>query len=268
MNGPSKPTPVTGTCAVGRTGVITFDVGGRHFKVLRQTIESQPATLLASLIDDIGTDCSEPIFVDANPERFGHILDWYRFNEMFVEEFAVGALLRDARFFLLPDNIMINQIGYTLNASRGAKIRDEAMMATKAEWPTFEQYVEDIITSIKDHMRSNQQPSSERAPLFTASDLKDQVTDQPVHRRTCLYSEVEGHPKWLDQQNVCDLKRLRIVLAELRHRGFGCRLEYHLRRGFVSSIELCVGLGLDLNRATSGLHRYQPVPHEQWYALS
>jgi len=94
------------------SGTVIFDVGGQHFKVLRQTVAARPDTLLATLIDDIGTDCGEPIFVDANPDRFGHILDWYRYGEMYAQEFVIGALLRDAKFFLLPDIMRINGIAH------------------------------------------------------------------------------------------------------------------------------------------------------------
>merc|ERR1719264_2475799 len=85
-------------------GTVVFNVGGRHFEVLRQTIEARPATLLASLLEDIGTDSGRPIFVDANSDRFAHILEWYRHGEMHVAaDCPVAGIICDARFFLLPD---------------------------------------------------------------------------------------------------------------------------------------------------------------------
>ena len=66
-----------------------FNVGGRRFEVLSHLIQNRPSTLLASLLDDIGTDAAEPIYVEANPDRFAHILDWYRHGEMHVA-FAIA----------------------------------------------------------------------------------------------------------------------------------------------------------------------------------
>ena len=33
-------------------------------------------------LDDIDTDATEPLFVDTNPDRFEHILDWYSYEDM------------------------------------------------------------------------------------------------------------------------------------------------------------------------------------------
>jgi len=83
-------------------GTVVFDVGGRLFRVLRQTIQTRPSALLASLVDDLGTDSSRPMFIDANPDRFSYILDWYRYGEMFIpNDSTIEAVLRDARFFFV-----------------------------------------------------------------------------------------------------------------------------------------------------------------------
>ena len=96
---------------------IIFNVGGRRFEVLRETIERRKGTHLARLIK--GADDSRPVFVDANPDRFECILDWYRYGEIFVDKGrSVAAVLRDADYFLLPDTVKIN--GET------HKVRDQA----------------------------------------------------------------------------------------------------------------------------------------------
>ncbi|CAE8693652.1 unnamed protein product [Polarella glacialis] len=59
---------------------VVFNVGGRHFEILALVIQRRPSTLLANLLDDIGTDSSQHIFVDANPDRFQYIVDWYRYG--------------------------------------------------------------------------------------------------------------------------------------------------------------------------------------------
>ncbi|CAE8641873.1 unnamed protein product, partial [Polarella glacialis] len=88
---------------------VVFNVGGRHFEILTHVIQRRPSTLLANLLDDIGTDSSQPIFVDASPDRFQHIVDWYRYGEMSLPSTCCKhALLRDARYFMLPDEVKMN----------------------------------------------------------------------------------------------------------------------------------------------------------------
>jgi len=128
----------TGSNDTKKRGTVVFDVSGWTFKVLRQTIESRPNTLLASLLGSVGanSDCDDPIFVDANPERFVHILDWYRYNEMYVQEFAVGGVLRDAKFFSLPDTVQINGISHAIKSSRAKGTHDEAFVVSIPEHPS------------------------------------------------------------------------------------------------------------------------------------
>jgi len=232
-------------------GTVTFDVGGHHFKVLRKTIEARPDTLLASLVDDIGTDSSEPIFVDANPDRFGHILDWYRYNEMYVQEFIVGAVLRDAKFFLLPDVVRVNGTSHVIGSSQGGIVCEEVLMATKAEWPTCDQYVEDTIRELRQHFENHLRDARQRFPTlgYTAENkLLDIFSTSLFPDKTIHVFDAAQRNPWLDSQNLSDFRRMWRLIAELRQKGFKCRLGfgYRLEGRFYKykSIALHVGLGL------------------------
>jgi len=56
----------------------------------------------------------------------------------------VGSVLRDAKFSLLPDKIMVNGTSHVVGSSL-----EEVLMAYEAEWPTCDQYVEDTIRELK-----------------------------------------------------------------------------------------------------------------------
>ena len=130
---------------VSSNPVATFDVGGRHFKVMKLVLMRHPDTLLATMLNDISTVEDEVLYVDANPESFQHILDWYRYGEMHVKTEYIPAILNDSRYFLLPDFVKINGRSHDLipsclsvdermdqhNAERyGPKAADEAIAET------------------------------------------------------------------------------------------------------------------------------------------
>jgi len=138
-------------------GAVTFDVRGQLFKVLPEFIKAQPNTFLAQLLSDIGTNCNVPIFVDANPKRFHHILDWYRYGQMFLPKGAsINALLHDAMYFALPDVVEVNGIDRRLPQPRAAKewtteetieldsqeLRSELEAVVLEQWPEFGEVLE------------------------------------------------------------------------------------------------------------------------------
>jgi len=243
--------PMDPLAARASAGTVTFDVGGQHFKVLRQTIEARPDTLLASLVDDIGTDTSEPIFVDANPERFGHILDWYRYNEMYVQEFIVGAVLRDAKFFLLPDIIKINGSSHVVGYSHAGYVAEGVLMASKAEWPTCDQYVEDTIRELQQHFDTCFRDASQRIksldvqPSPYPDNYYDRLSMLLLPEKTIRVFDVSQQNPWLDDQNLCDFRRVWRLIAEIRQRGFTCRVVVVPRNFKCQYVNLAVGLGLD-----------------------
>mmetsp|Transcript_49672 Transcript_49672/g.118313 ORF Transcript_49672/g.118313 Transcript_49672/m.118313 type:complete len:301 (+) Transcript_49672:116-1018(+) len=129
---------------------VVFNVGGCRFEVLKQVIKSRGSTLLGNLLDDISTDDSQPIFVDANPDRFTHIIDWYRFGEMHVPSHCpIEALLQDARYFMLPDVLKINGEVRTLRRSAVTDVHDDLRKAVLLRWPSFEAYVHSLSAQTK-----------------------------------------------------------------------------------------------------------------------
>ncbi len=60
--------------------LVYVDVGGRLFKMLRQTVMNYPDSLLAKLLRDC-SQCgreNQPMFIDRSPITFKWILDIYR----------------------------------------------------------------------------------------------------------------------------------------------------------------------------------------------
>ena len=63
------------------TTVITFDVGGRVYKLSRALLESFPDTMLSRLASDTWQpDPTQTIFIDRNGDRFQYCLDYLRDN--------------------------------------------------------------------------------------------------------------------------------------------------------------------------------------------
>ena len=102
--------------------------------------------MLASLLTDIDSDTcdGQPIFVDAKPDRFQYIFDWYRYGEMFIpSQCSIAALLRDARFFMLPDYVKINGRMHCISPPAGPpEIHERLRAEVISKWPTFRKYVE------------------------------------------------------------------------------------------------------------------------------
>eukprot|EP00928_Gymnodinium_smaydae_P047229 TRINITY_DN31505_c0_g1_i1.p1 TRINITY_DN31505_c0_g1~~TRINITY_DN31505_c0_g1_i1.p1 ORF type:complete len:314 (+),score=22.50 TRINITY_DN31505_c0_g1_i1:55-942(+) len=241
----SCSTTVGGGMFSPSSGTVIFNVCGSYFEVLRQTIEGKPSTMLACLLDDVGTDSSVPIFVDANPDRFSYILDWYRFGEMHIpRDLPVDAILCDARYFLLPNTVKINGASYTLRSGTADVACDKAIEKVVNEWPTFQYFIEDLINKVQKTFDSIAQTSSE-----VHSDVQqcsqEGLLMSTLPRERIILSRLNsstGRHMWLDQKNICNKERLRIVLNELEKRGFDCVLE---RGGFDwSKAPLALNIGL------------------------
>lgn len=218
----------------GDDGTVVFDVGGRRFKVLRQTVQAQPSTLLATLLDDVSIDSSKPIFVDANPDRFNHILDWYRYREMFVPSYCpVDAVLRDARFFLLPDVIRVNGISYALRPPFVEETRDALVRVVTSYWPNFEKYIQDLISDVKAHfVELGERAAQPHADAMGHADArqvdKHMLSDDAFPPKEIVLSTTPAQGlfgpwnRWTDPENVCNKERLWVLIAELEKRGFAC----------------------------------------------
>lgn len=213
-----------------RGDTITFNVGGRSFEILRQTIAAHPSTLLACLLDDVSVDSQRPIFVDANADRFSNILDWYRYGEMFSSPmFPLQALLRDALFFLLPDIVTVDGRQYMLNKSRVPCARDsfDALMAeVAASWEGFETFVDSIATQARQHLLEAAHASKSLKwdmRRFNDSDIAASGSYMVQLATTQLWD-----PDWVDEHNVCNSLRLQLLAHELASRGFECNVETDL----------------------------------------
>lgn len=70
---------------IEQSGIITFDVGGRIFRILRKTLCRLPNTKLAQLathieVSEYVSAMSEPIFIDRSPENFEQVMNYYRYG--------------------------------------------------------------------------------------------------------------------------------------------------------------------------------------------
>ncbi|CAE8739908.1 unnamed protein product, partial [Polarella glacialis] len=64
----------------------------------------------------------------------------------------------------------------------------------------------------------------------------------PKERLVLSKHDKHGCHVWLDEQNVCNKERLRVLLNELEKRGFDCTLEDSAR--FSASVPLTLTIGL------------------------
>jgi hypothetical protein len=245
----------------GRQETVVFNVRGRHYEVIPELIRSRGSTLLANLIDDIGVDPSRAIFVDGNPERFEYILDWYHYGEMFVpSDCPIEALLRDARFFLLPDSVKINGELITVRGSVISEAHESLRRSVISRWPTFDLCVNRIIDDTKmevqslgarsdeldtdvlenvpcDCLSSNSSTSKMIAKKhlvvhreFTLAEVSDDIDSNLFELQSMapMFMNAGNTPvrcgrwKWTDEKNVCNELRLRVLKSELERLGFVC----------------------------------------------
>jgi len=227
-------------------GTVIFNVGGKHYEVLRQTIDSRPGTLLSSLLDDIDTDVDQPIFVDANPDRFAYVLDWYRHGEIHLPTgYPVRAVLNDARFFLLPDSVYVNGCPHELQAARARQttseddLRGAAASAVFEQWHTFEQYVADLVAEVQNGVRNKLRTLSEQAASVRQVSWEEEPATVPTRKKFRLaeYADDQRQQVWCDPKNVCNKERLQFLVAELKRRGLECNVDWTY-----SALWLSVGL--------------------------
>eukprot|EP00929_Paragymnodinium_shiwhaense_P042573 TRINITY_DN22012_c0_g1_i2.p1 TRINITY_DN22012_c0_g1~~TRINITY_DN22012_c0_g1_i2.p1 ORF type:complete len:308 (+),score=25.34 TRINITY_DN22012_c0_g1_i2:101-925(+) len=218
-------------------GTVVFDVGGQLFKTLRQTILRHPDTLLANLLEDIGAATTpDPVFVDANPCRFQHIMDWFRYGEMYVpRQWPLEGLLRDARYFLLPDKVKINGSWHSLmreDVRTEAEVRESVARSMKDAWPGFEEDFESILQQLRSDAvssaRRRQDMSLNQHIAAKENLLHANLLDQSiVDLDCCCLGEEKGTSNFgrkLWRQQACNFERLRLLVAELERRGFECHI--------------------------------------------
>eukprot|EP00928_Gymnodinium_smaydae_P068351 TRINITY_DN5145_c0_g2_i2.p1 TRINITY_DN5145_c0_g2~~TRINITY_DN5145_c0_g2_i2.p1 ORF type:complete len:292 (+),score=46.35 TRINITY_DN5145_c0_g2_i2:36-878(+) len=235
-------------------GTVVFNVGGRHFEVLRQTIEAYPSTLLATLLEDVGTDSKRPIFVDASADRFPHILDWYRFGEMHVPEqqCPVQGVLRESRFYLFPDTVKINGMSYSIRPGATNSAFDAAEAAIVDQWLGFDKYVEQVLSETQRELKA----LGERSKIVDNEVAQQIMQDFEYGQLQQDHFNMDKLPKknftvaclkydrgcrryeWCDSEKICNKERLQVMLAQLKKRGFDSELVFEGR-----NLNLRVGAG-------------------------
>ena len=60
---------------------IKFNVGGRHFEVSRDLIDTHSETMLGKLVSDVWQeDPEQEVFIDRDGDIFAHVLDYLRYG--------------------------------------------------------------------------------------------------------------------------------------------------------------------------------------------
>eukprot|EP00927_Polykrikos_kofoidii_P073341 TRINITY_DN69382_c0_g1_i1.p1 TRINITY_DN69382_c0_g1~~TRINITY_DN69382_c0_g1_i1.p1 ORF type:complete len:288 (-),score=25.53 TRINITY_DN69382_c0_g1_i1:18-881(-) len=224
-------------------GWVTFDVRGRLIKVTPGLVESQPETLLAKLLDNVGNDFSEPIFVDSNPDRFAHILDWYRYGRMFLpKDASVDALLHDAAFFLLPHTVTVDGVerevihrtsgyhsmaGTTSHEISAARLQQKWEADMVSRWPDFESVMQAKVQEIEQKLLGG--------TLMTGRELHHQAKAMVRHpglaeacrdytRLDSLNVSARIRIVWAEEGSagVCSPERLRLLGIRLEEAGYTC----------------------------------------------
>lgn len=233
-----------------KSGLVTFNVGGKHFQVLAQTILARPQTLLANLLTDLGTDQAEPIFIDANPDRFGAILDWYRYDEMNVPpSISIPALVRDARFFLLPDHVMVNSISTSIaphlpTQARTAQDMHGALLeGVLARWLGFDAFLSDILNQVRTYFSAVAERSDVRSLLpGTRLQIPSHV---PEGALAVFAIDPQRH-----SEHLCNMTRVQVLILKLHELGFLC---------WLTSDEIIVALDTHAPSGNRHDHRILPV---------
>lgn len=208
------------------SGIVIFDVRGQLVKVLLNVIKKQPTALLAQLLDNAGTDSKVPLFVDANPERFAHILDWYNYGQMFLPQGAsVDALLHDAVYFSLPNVVKVNGVERRLPKHCDIKewgacetiepdsqeLKSELEAVVLDHWPEFSEVLDAKMRQIQENLFASACDSAEC---------------------TGVYSDSLEFGTWLDFRladegscGVCSPDRLRVLVRRLQVVGYRCAVQ-------------------------------------------
>eukprot|EP00929_Paragymnodinium_shiwhaense_P027095 TRINITY_DN15984_c0_g1_i1.p1 TRINITY_DN15984_c0_g1~~TRINITY_DN15984_c0_g1_i1.p1 ORF type:complete len:288 (+),score=33.10 TRINITY_DN15984_c0_g1_i1:198-1061(+) len=202
---------------------VVFDVGGTLFKTLRRTVMKHPQTLLACLLDDIGTDSQQPIFVDASAARFAHLLDWYRYGEIFAGGCPLEAVLRDADFFNLPDTIKVDgQWHSTVRRERlvdadadvttHSKLSDEAFRRIVESWPSVRTDLITIIGKVEQHFAVATQTGAGR--------IGDSGLRYAIRNKAVVPPAVVKLEDCFQDGKQCTKARGTIIVSELEKLGF------------------------------------------------
>jgi hypothetical protein len=97
--------------AIQQTEIISLNVGGTVFTTSKQTLQADPASILASLVSDkkIMHQNQNALFLDRNPKHYGKIIDYMR-NHCSTDSYFIPQdpkdicdLLKETKFLELDD---------------------------------------------------------------------------------------------------------------------------------------------------------------------
>eukprot|EP00927_Polykrikos_kofoidii_P049601 TRINITY_DN4363_c1_g1_i1.p1 TRINITY_DN4363_c1_g1~~TRINITY_DN4363_c1_g1_i1.p1 ORF type:complete len:286 (-),score=33.65 TRINITY_DN4363_c1_g1_i1:92-949(-) len=241
----------------GLLGTVTFDVRGQHIKVLPELFARQPDTLLPQLVDDVGTNSTEPIFVDANPERFAHILDWYRYGRMFLHSgVSAEALLHDAAFFLLPDTVIVDGVERQVLRSNGdnqegviesalpdvgaGRLQQQWETGMLKRWPEFDDVLRSTVEEIEEQLYDVVHMSGQE--MVQHRDSYGRLRDFDALEAGATIQVV-----WEQQDagGICCRERLRLLLMRLEAAGYN----YHVHETSYGYVDLRITIPSDAARA-------------------
>lgn len=208
--------------ATGGDSQVIVNVAGRQFRISAGLLRAHSCGLLAKRLEKLegsssakGSSASasstKTIFVDGSPDRFPLILDWYRYGEVFVPSSTpVASVLQDARWFGLPEEIIVNGVSRaTASAVSSARRLQGDMVATViAGWPDFATYFKVILDTAQKHFKEL---------ALAASQIKE---GEETYDFTPCVVPLCTEKGWSDTTNVCSGARARVLALRLEEHGY------------------------------------------------
>lgn len=210
--------PAPSASPVEMRDLVTFDVGGgTNVKFPLHLIQAKPETVLGKLL--AGAEKNSPvlqrgIYVDAVPDRFTCILDWYRYGEIFVPRAAsVQAVLRDCRHFGLPDLVIVNGVRRGTRCDTAFKVNRNLVKGVVEKWTGFAAFFDGVLEGIRKHYAEVSDTSGS-----SAHGAAEEAYDFPPYV-LAIYDVEKG---WLEPKHAGGVSRARVLAIKLEERGYLC----------------------------------------------
>jgi len=253
--------------------MVQFDVCGQLFRVPVRLIRSKPSTELAKLVEKHAGGAA-PIFVDTAPERFGCILDWYRYGEIFVPKTVpLAAVLQDARRLGLPEEVVVNGAPRSTRPSAARKVGRELLAAVISGWRGFEVFFDALLRRIQAHFevvgrkgklppkpppppppqQSQQQQQHNGEKAAGLSDAAAEEEEEEAYDFPPFVLPLFGETGWIDPSHISSGPRARAVALWLEERGYLCEF---------TDTELLVSLPLRLKAEVLGGYAFDGEDEE------
>ncbi|CAE7367405.1 unnamed protein product [Symbiodinium natans] len=222
--------------------LVSFNVGGQVFQISTKAVKAKPETLLARLLaKDGGLERVLHVPVDVCPERFRILLDWYRYEELYVPSMVpIDAVLRDAARLDLPAELVINGIPRSTRLTRAKAVSQNVVLGVTQRWPGFNTFLGQVLAQIEEHFQAVGSRSGVHADAQDEeAAAADEAFDFP--RFVIPLFREEG---WVAPKHICSSARARVLALKLEELGYLCEfsdadLLVSLPLKFLSS-SLCV----------------------------